>query len=57
MGPSPGDGDVVDANGSVHGLDGLTVADASVIPCPPSGFPHLITIMLAEHLAARLPIA
>ena len=26
------------------------VADASVIPEPPTGFPHLITIVLAEHL-------
>jgi choline dehydrogenase len=53
MGPLPNDGDVVDADGRVHGVDGLFVADASVIPDAPSGFPHLITIMLAEHLVAR----
>ncbi|HEX4898868.1 MAG TPA: FAD-dependent oxidoreductase [Candidatus Limnocylindrales bacterium] len=52
MGPSPADGDVVDAGGRVHGIDGLIVADASIIPEPPAGYPHLITIMLAEHLAA-----
>jgi choline dehydrogenase-like flavoprotein len=28
--------------------------DASVIPEPPSGLPHLITLMLAEHLAGRI---
>lgn len=53
MGPSATDGDVVDANGRVHGVTRLFVADASVIPDAPSGFPHLITIMLAEHLVAR----
>jgi choline dehydrogenase len=54
MGPSPDTGDVVDADGRVHGVDGLHVVDASIIPDAPSGFPHLITIMLAEHLSARL---
>jgi choline dehydrogenase len=51
MGPSPDEGDVVDAAGRVHGVDGLQVVDASVIPDAPSGFPHLVTIMVAEHLA------
>jgi choline dehydrogenase len=55
MGPSPADGAVVDHLGRVHGIDRLSVIDASVIPDAPSGFPHLITIMLAEHLSARLP--
>ena len=54
MGPSPEGGDVVDATGRVHGVDGLRVVDASVIPDAPSGFPHLVTIMVAEHLAQRL---
>jgi choline dehydrogenase len=53
MGPSPDAGDVVDALGRVHGVQGLSVIDASIIPDAPSGFPHVITIMLAEHLAAR----
>jgi len=52
MGPSAEDGDVVDFLGRVHGVEGLSVIDASIIPDAPSGFPHLITIMLAEHLAA-----
>ena len=54
MGPSPRDGDVVDHLGRVHGIDGLHVVDASIIPDAPSGFPHVITIMAAEHLAARI---
>jgi choline dehydrogenase len=54
MGPSPADGDVVDHLGRVHGVAGLHVVDASIIPEPPSGFPHVITIMAAEHLAERI---
>ncbi len=54
MGPAPEAGGVVDALGRVHGVDGLHVIDASIIPDAPSGFPHVITLMLAEHLAARI---
>jgi choline dehydrogenase len=53
MGTSPAAGAVVDGDGSVHGVTGLSVIDASIIPEAPSGFPHLITIMLAERLSAR----
>ena len=53
MGPDPAAGAVVDADGRVHGVDGLAVVDASIIPEPPAGFPHLITIMAAEHLLDR----
>ncbi len=44
-------GSVVDAAGRVHGTEGLSVIDASIIPTPPSGFPHIIAIMIAERLA------
>jgi len=54
MGPSPDAGDVVDAVGRVHGVDGLRVIDASIIPDAPSGFPHLVTIMAAEHLSQQV---
>ncbi len=54
MGPSPSDGAVVDAVGRVHGVDGLFVADASIMPTAPSGFTHLVTIMIAERLAERV---
>jgi choline dehydrogenase len=54
MGPSPDEGAVVDASGSVHGTERLSVVDASIIPDAPSGFPHLVTIMMAERLAERI---
>jgi choline dehydrogenase-like flavoprotein len=54
MGPSPESGDVVDEDGRVHGIDGLRIVDASIIPDPPSGFPHVVTIMAAEQLAPRI---
>ncbi len=54
MGPSPDAGDVVDAARRVHGVGRLMVIDASVIPDAPSGFPHVVTIMVAVHLAQRL---
>jgi choline dehydrogenase len=53
MGASPEDGAVVDALGRVHGVDGLRIIDASIIPDAPSGFPHIITIMLSEHITER----
>jgi choline dehydrogenase len=54
MGPDLNAGAVVDASGSVHGAEGLSVVDASIIPAPPSGFPHVVTIMLAERLSERI---
>lgn len=54
MGPDPTTGAVVDATAQVHGVDRLSVVDASIIPEPPSGVPHIITIMLAEHLSRML---
>ena len=54
MGPSPDDGAVVDAAGRVHGAERLSVVDASIMPEAPSGFPHLVTIMIAERLSERI---
>jgi len=45
---------VVDSDGRVHGVGGLMVADASVMPSIPSGNTHIPTIMLAEKIAAGL---
>ncbi len=50
MGSNPQDGAVVDSLGRVHGLDGLVVADASVMPGIPSANTNLPTIMLAWRL-------
>jgi len=54
MGVSPEDGAVVDGLGRVHGIDRLRVVDASIIPEPPSGFPNLITMMLAARISAEM---
>jgi choline dehydrogenase len=54
MGASPADGAVVDANARVHGVERLRVVDASILPEPPSGFPNLITMMAAEHIATTI---
>lgn len=45
---------VVDAAGRVHGVAGLRVADASVMPVIPSGGTHVPTIMVAEKMADHL---
>ena len=44
-------GAVVDATGRVHGIDGLWVVDASILPGPPSGFPNLVTMAIADRTA------
>jgi choline dehydrogenase len=54
MGPDPSAGAVVDADGQVHGLEGLFVADASVMPDIPSANTHLATLMVAERLSDRI---
>lgn len=45
---------VVDENGKVHGLDGLHVVDASIMPDIPSVATNVTTIMLAEAISRRL---
>jgi choline dehydrogenase len=52
MGPDPSTGAVVDARGAVHGIDGLFVADASVMPTIPSANTNLPTIVVAERMAS-----
>ena len=54
MGAAPESGAVTDTHGSVHGIVGLTVADASIMPIVPTGTPNLPIIMVAEHIARRL---
>jgi len=57
MGPSPDYGAVVDASGSVHGTEHLSVVDASIMPSAPSGFLHVVTIMIAERLSEEIAAA
>jgi choline dehydrogenase len=52
MGPDPAAGAVVDSRGAVHGVEGLLVADASVMPDVPAANTSLPVIMVAERLAA-----
>lgn len=54
MGPDPEAGAVVDADGRLHGVDGLAVVDASIMPRIPRANTNLPTMMLAERLATRL---
>jgi len=44
---------VVDSLGQVHGVDGLRVVDASIIPDVPSATTNLTVIMLAERIHQR----
>jgi choline dehydrogenase-like flavoprotein len=41
-------GEVVDSELKVHGVDGLRVADASVMPFMVNGNPNAATIMIGE---------
>jgi len=54
MGPAQDASAVVDAQLRVHGLEGLRVADASVMPAMPSGNTGAPTLMIAEKAAEML---
>ena len=48
------DGAVVDAELKVRGIDGLRIADASVMPSLPRGNPNLPIMMIGEKAADLL---
>jgi choline dehydrogenase len=54
MGPDPATGAVTDTQGSVHGIEELTVADASIMPIIPTGTTNIPTIMIAERISRYL---
>jgi choline dehydrogenase-like flavoprotein len=54
MGPASDATAVVDAHGAVHGVVGLSVVDASIMPTIPAANTNLPTLMLAERCAAWL---
>jgi choline dehydrogenase len=54
MGSDPSQGAVCDYRGSVHGIESLTVADASVMPTIPTANTNLPTMMVAERIARCL---
>lgn len=52
IGPAADDGAVVDPGLRVHGIDGLRVADASVMPVIPNAPLHATVLAVAEKAAA-----
>lgn len=54
MGPDGDPDAVVDARGRLHGIDGLVIADASIMPSIPHANTNLPTLMVAERIAAQL---
>lgn len=51
MGPATDNTSVVDAQLRIHGIRGLRVVDASVLPNVPAGHTNAIVIMVAEKAA------
>ncbi len=45
---------VVNPDGTVKGIDGLRVADASIMPYDCRANTHFTTMMIGEHIAARM---
>jgi 5-(hydroxymethyl)furfural/furfural oxidase len=52
MGSDPDTGAVVNPAGSIYGVEGMSIADASIIPCLPGGRTNLPVMMLAERIVA-----
>jgi choline dehydrogenase len=54
MGPAGNPDAVVDADGRVHGIDGLYVADASIMPAVISGNTNMPTTVIGERIGRSL---
>ena len=54
MGPRSDPQAVVDASGAVRAVAGLSVADASIMPTPPSNVTALTTMAIGEKVARDL---
>ena len=54
MGPASDPDAVVDSGGRVHGIDGLYVADASLMPAVTSGNTNMPTAVIGEKIARSL---
>lgn len=57
MGADPAAGAVVDASLKVHGVDGLSICDASIFPQITCGNTNATVIMIAEKFCAAIPAA
>ena len=54
MGPACDPDSVVDSEGRVHGIEGLYVADASIMPAVTSGNTNMPTAVIGERIARSL---
>ena len=54
MGPADDPTAVTDTQGRVHGVSGLRVVDASLMPWVPRGNTNIPTLMVAEKIAAGI---
>jgi len=54
MGPATDPEAVVDSDGRVHGIDGLYVVDASIMPMVPRANTNLPAVIVAERLVAKM---
>lgn len=54
MGPVTDPDSVVDADGRVHGIEGLYVADASIMPAVTSGNTNMPVTVIGERIARSL---
>jgi choline dehydrogenase len=54
LGPASDPAAVVDADGRLHGMDNLYVADASVMPVIPRANTYVPVLVAAEHITAGL---
>ena len=52
MGPSDDERAVVDGHGRIHGIEGLRVADVSIMPTSVRNNTHLTCVMLGERIAS-----
>lgn len=54
IGPADNSNSVVDSNGKVHGVEGIRVVDASIMPTLIRAPTNITTIMMAEKIADHL---
>ena len=54
MGPASDPDSVVDSEGRVHGIEGLHVADASIMPAVTSGNTNMPVAVIGERIARSL---
>ena len=54
LGPATDVAAVVNGDGAVHGLEGVHIVDASIIPTIPRAQTHLSVLAVAERIADRL---